>query len=262
MRLRALRRAVALAFSLAGCVVDYWWTRIRGGLTLIDRAQWLHRSCRRVLRAFGISVTANGVAPGHGLVVSNHLSHLDIMILSATMPCFFVAKAEIGRWPYFGRAARTGATIFIDRKSRASTVEASRLISERLRLPVPVMLFPEGTSTDGSSVLRFHSSLFEPAVAAAAPITAIAVRYVLNDGTSERELCWFDDALFLPHLWKVLGVSGFSAEVAFGEPRVYVERRAAAQITHDEVEAMRAGKHLSTIGSQPGSVDTLPAESR
>jgi 1-acyl-sn-glycerol-3-phosphate acyltransferase len=253
---------VALALSLAACIVDYWCTRVQGSLTLVERAQWLHRSCCRVLGAFGISVTANGVAPSHGLVVSNHLSYLDIMILSAAMPCFFVAKAEISRWPYFGKAARTGATIFIDRKSRASTVEVARLMSERLQFPVPLLLFPEGTSTDGSSVLRFHSSLFEPAVAAAAPITAAAVRYVLHDGSSERDLCWFDDALFLPHLWKALGVSGFSAEVTFGEPRIYVERRAAAQVTHDEVAALRAGEHLSAIGSQPGSVDTLPAESR
>jgi len=247
VRLRAFRRAVALILTLAICVVDYWLSRLLGRLTLVQRACWLHRSCCRVLRALGIRVTVHGPPPGQGLVVSNHLSYLDIMILSAAMPCFFVAKAEIARWPYFGRAARTGATIFIDRTSRASTTEVARLISERLELPVPVLVFPEGTSTDGSSVLRFHSSLFEPAVAASAPITAAAVRYVLHNGASERDLCWFDDALFLPHLWKTLGVSGFSAEVTFGEPRIYPDRRAAADFTHDEVVAMRAERQLSGV---------------
>jgi len=240
VRLRAFRRAVALIFTLAICVLDYWRHRFLGRLTVVQRAHWLHRSCCRVLRAFGIRLTIHGSPPAHGLVVSNHLSYLDIMILGAAMPCFFVAKAEIARWPYFGKAARTGATIFIDRKSRASTIEVARLMAERLTLPVPVLLFPEGTSTDGSSVLHFHSSLFEPAVAASAPVTAAAVRYVLRDGESECDLCWFDDALFLPHLWKALGVSGFSAEVAFGEPRVHADRRTAAEATHDEVAAMRA----------------------
>jgi len=246
VRLRALRRAVALIFTLAICVLDYWLHRLRGRLTLVQRAHWLHRSCRRVLGALGIHVTVHGRPAARGLVVSNHLSYLDIMILSAAMPCFFVAKAEIARWPYFGRAARTGATIFIDRQSRASTIEVAGFLSERLELPVPVLLFPEGTSSDGSSVLRFHSSLFEPAVAASAPITAAAVRYVLHDGASERDLCWFDDALFLPHIWKTLGVSGFSAEATFGEPRSYPDRRSAADATHDEVAAMRVTGAVAT----------------
>ena len=258
MRLRALRRAVALGFSLVTCVLDYWLTRIRGRLSLVQRAQWLHRSCSRVLRALGIGVTIHGQPPSHGLVVSNHLSYLDIMILGQAMPCFFVAKAEIARWPYFGKAARTGATIFIDRKSRAGTLEVVRLISERLKLPVPVLLFPEGTSTEGSGVLPFHSSLFEPAIAASAPITSAAVRYVLHDGQSECDLCWFDDALFLPHLWKALGVSGFCAEVTFGEPHNYSDRRIAATATHDEVAAMRAG---ASHANKPSS-DYLVASAR
>jgi 1-acyl-sn-glycerol-3-phosphate acyltransferase len=190
-----------------------------------------------------------GPVPSRGLVVANHLSYLDIAIVSAAMPCFFVSKTEVGRWPYFGRAARTGGTIFIDRSSRASTTEVAQQISERLRLQIPVLLFPEGTSSDGSQVLRFHSSLFEPAVAAAAPVTAAAVRYVLEDGSAERELCWFDDALFLPHLWKALGTAGLSAEVRFGEPRVYPDRRTAAEATHDEIAAMRAERQPLAISS-------------
>ena len=247
MTLRALRRAVALAFALAVCMADHWLTRIRSGLSgrsfgLTDRAQWLHRACRRVLRAFGIRLTVCGPAPLHGLVVSNHLSHLDIMIMGSAMTCFFVAKTEIAGWPYFGRAARSGGTVFIDRKSRASVADASHHIAERLDLPVPVLLFPEGTSTDGSSVLRFHSSLFEPAVATSAPVTAAAIRYVVHDGFLESDLCWFDDASFLPHIWRTLRTRGFSAEITFSEPRTYPDRRTAAAATHDEVASMRANE--------------------
>lgn len=250
MTLRTLRRAVALAFSLAAIVVSWWRMRLRGRTAPGERAVWLHRACSRILKALGIRVSVQGALPQHGLVVANHLSYLDIMILSAAMPCFFVAKAEIARWPYFGKAARTGATIFLDRRSRASMIQVAAEISARLRLSIPVLLFPEGTSTDGSRVLPFHSSLFEPAVAASAPITAAAVRYILHDGACERDLCWFDDALFLPHLWKTLGMSGFSADVAFGEPRFYPDRRAGATATHDEVEAMRTKEQPSAVSSQ------------
>jgi len=245
MRLRALRRAVALAIALATCILSYWLMRLRGRHTLLDRAQWLHRASRRVLNAVGIQPVVHGRKPSHGLVVANHLSYLDIAIISAVMPCFFVSKAEIARWPFFGKAARTGGTLFIDRRSRASTIEVAGQIAERLKLPIPVLLFPEGTSTDGSQVLRFHSSLFEPAIAASAPVTAAAVRYVLHGSASERDLCWFGDALFLSHLWKTLGTSGFGAEVTFGAPRIYPDRRIAADATRDEVVAMRAEEQVS-----------------
>src|SRR5205814_849154 len=84
-----------------------------------------HESACRIVRALEIRTTVQGRPPTQGLVVANHLSYLDIAIISSVMPCFFVSKAEITRWPYFGRAARTGGTIFLDRKSRASTDEVA-----------------------------------------------------------------------------------------------------------------------------------------
>jgi 1-acyl-sn-glycerol-3-phosphate acyltransferase len=120
-------------------------------------------------------------------------------------------------------------------------------MTERLKLtiPIPVLLFPEGTSTDGSSILRFHSRLIDPATSIGAPITTACIRYVIDGGIEERELCWYGDDPFAPHLWKVLGVAGFHAEVQFGEPRVYPDRRTAADKTHDEIEVMRSKSVLA-----------------
>jgi 1-acyl-sn-glycerol-3-phosphate acyltransferase len=250
MRLRALRRAVALAFALAACILSYWWIRVRGPLGLEQRALWLHGAACRILEALGIHCYVHGQPPSQGLVASNHLSYLDIVIISSVMPCFFVSKAEIKRWPYFGEAARSGGTIFIDRKSRASTAEVAGLIGERLKLPIPVLLFPEGTSSDGAQVLRFHSSLFEPAIVAGASVTAAAVCYGLEAGQQESDLCWFDDTAFVPHLWKTLGSAGFSAEVTFGDPRRYPDRRTAANATHGEVVAMRVQEQLLALSHQ------------
>jgi hypothetical protein len=75
-------------------------------------------------------------------------------------------------------------------------------------------------------------------------VTAASVRYVLQHDIPERELCWFGDAPFLPHLWKALGVSGFSAEVRFGAPHLYPDRRTAAEQTYAEILSMRAGSEL------------------
>jgi 1-acyl-sn-glycerol-3-phosphate acyltransferase len=197
-----------------------------------------------VVRSLGIHSRVYGQPPTSGLVVANHLSYLDAAILSATIPCLFVAKLEIGRWPFFGKVSQVSGTIFIDRSSRAGAAAAAREIGERLRLGLPVVLFPEGTSSDGAQVLPFHSSLFEPAVLTAAPISAASIRYVFEDGRPERDLCWFGDESFLPHIWRALGAAGFFAEVIFGNPQVYPDRRTAARATHDEVAAMR-GKEQS-----------------
>jgi 1-acyl-sn-glycerol-3-phosphate acyltransferase len=249
MSLRACRRAVALAFVLVWCIFRFWLMRLSGPRTLERRAVWLQKTCVEILRSLEIRHCVEGQTPREGLVVSNHLSYLDIVILSAAMPCFFVSKAEIDNWPFFGKAARTGGTLFIDRSSLASAEKVAAMIGERLKLSVPVLLFPEGTSTDGTSVLRFHSRLFEPAIAAGAPITAASVRYVVEDGTPERELCWYGDETFVTHLVKTLNSATISAVVRFGEPHRYEHRRLAADQTHDEVAAMRGSGAAVERGS-------------
>ncbi len=240
MIFRTIRRAVALVLALALCILRFWLMRLRGPITLKRRAQWAQQTARRILAGVGIRYRVEGTPPTHGLVVSNHLSYLDVLILSAAMPCFFVAKMEIGGWPIFGKAARIGGTIFLDRTSMESAMSVADQMTERLKQPIPVLLFPEGTSTDGSQVLPFHSRLIDPATSTGTQITTAAVRYVIEDGTPEKELCWFGDESFATHLLKVLGVAGFSAMVRFGQPRIYTDRRIAADTTHAEITGLRA----------------------
>ena len=239
MNLRAIRRAVALGTALAFGILRFWLRRLRGPLTDQERVLWVQQTCRAIMVGAGIRWQIEGQPPTHGLVVANHLSYLDVLILSAAMPCFFVAKMEIGGWPVFGKAARVGGTIFIDRSSMASALTVAEQIGERLKQPIPVLLFPEGTSTDGSQVLRFHSRLIDPATSSGAPITAAAIRYVLEDGTPERELCWYGDTYFVTHLFKALSTPGFTAKVRFGQPKIYTDRRTAADQTHAQITAMR-----------------------
>ena len=240
MIFRTIRRAVALVLALAFCIFRYWLIRLRGPLPIQRRAQWAQYTAKAIMLCVGIGYHVEGTPPTHGLVISNHLSYLDVLILSAAMPCFFVAKIEIGGWPIFGWAAHVSGTIFLDRTSKESAMSVADQMVERLKQPIPILLFPEGTSTDGGQLLPFHPRLIDPATSTGTQITTAAVRYVIEDGTPERELCWYGDEEFVTHLLKVLGVAGFSAEVRFGQPHVYPDRRTAADATQAEIAAMRA----------------------
>ena len=232
---------MALGFEIILSILRFQMLRLSGPLTLERRVSWVQQTARKMLESLDIEYSVEGQSPTRGLVVCNHLSYIDILVLSAAMPCFFVAKIEIGGWPFFGKAARCGGTIFVDRSSLASAQSVAEQMTERLQLPIPipVLLFPEGTSTDGSEVIRFHSRLIDPATKLRVPITTAAVRYTVADGTPEIELCWYGDETFVNHLWKVLGVGGFEADLRFGESRVYTDRRRAADETWAEVTAMR-----------------------
>jgi 1-acyl-sn-glycerol-3-phosphate acyltransferase len=230
---------VALGLLLIFCLLRSWWMRLVGPDTLERRAQWNHSCAQMVIAALGIRLKITGTPPDRGLLVANHLSYLEVLIFGAALPCYLVSKAEIASWPFFGPLARAGGTLFVDRGSLASAEAVTREIAQRLKGPVPVLFFPEGTSSDGSKLLRFHSRLFTPAVEASIPVTAAAVRYVPDNGSAERNLCWFDDQEFLPHLWKLLGGPNFSAQIEFGEPRIYTNRRTAANETYAEIQAMR-----------------------
>jgi 1-acyl-sn-glycerol-3-phosphate acyltransferase len=186
-----------------------------------------------------MQLESRGTRPGQGLVCSNHLSYLDILVYAAATPCVFVSKREVRRWPAFGILARCGGTVFVDRQSRSSAEEAARKIAAVLEEGVPVLLFPEGTSTDGSAVLRFHPTLLEPAVQLSLEMTAAAIGYRAQ-GAEERDVSWFGDAPFLPHLLRTLSRPRIVAEVEFfPESNAYTDRKMAAQDLRERVEAMR-----------------------
>ena len=199
-------------------------------------AEWLHESCARALAALQIPVTLIGAPPTEGLVVSNHLSYLDIVAFSAALPCVFVSKAEVEDWPIFGRYARWAGSVFVRRHDRPDAARANTAIDDALRNGVPVVLFPEGTTTDGSQVLRFHSTMLQPAIEVAAPITPAAIAYTLQDGDVAQEVCWWGEMTFLPHLLNLLGKQDLRVVIAFGSPIAPCgDRKQLSERLHDEV---------------------------
>jgi len=183
-----------------------------------ESARWLHENCVRGIRAIGVELSVQGSRPTHGLIVSNHLSYLDIVVYSAAMPCVFISKAEVEEWPIFGRYARWAGTVFVRRHDRADAARANVNVGDSLQNGVPVVLFPEGTTTDGQRILRFHSTMLQPAIDEAAPITPCAIRYELIDGDVAREVCWWGDMTLVPHMWNLMGKKSIHAKIIFGEP--------------------------------------------
>lgn len=240
-------RALVLCATLAACLIRYGIARLRGPSSLAQRARWLQKSCRAVLRSIHIQLCVVGAPPEAGIVVSNHLSYLDIAALGAVRPFCFVSKAEVRSWPLFGVIARAGGTIFLNRSRLASASQAASQITGRFEDGVPVVLFPEGTTSNGSSVLRFHSLLLQSAVQAGMPVTATSIRYHPTPCIHERDVCWFGNAKFLPHLWRTLGVESLTVEIQFGAPHIYHDRRTAAMRAREEVSAMRQNEVVEAM---------------
>src|SRR5262249_10787518 len=138
----------------------------RGGAPAVAgaRARCLQRHSRRGLRVLEVGVSVNGCVPGSGLLVSNHLSYLDVLVLSSITPAIFVSKSEVKHWPVFGWMARRAGTLFIERAKRGDVARVNDEADRLLETGMLLVIFPEGTSSDGREVLPFRSSLLEPIV--------------------------------------------------------------------------------------------------
>nr|WP_245404754.1 lysophospholipid acyltransferase family protein [Ancylobacter gelatini] len=205
---------------------------------------------RAVLALIGIRVRVTGApVPARPLLlVANHVSWLDICVLGAQFPLCFVAKSEVGRWPGIGLLARLQRTVFVDRTARAATGRAAGEIAGRLGDGDPVVLFAEGTSSDGNRVLAFRSALLGAASRGAgehAAVQPLAIAYVAQGGVSlgrtRRPLvAWYGDMDLAAHLMEVLRRGTLDVELRFGEVIDAGNRKAAAGEAERRVRAMLA----------------------
>ena len=215
--------------------------RHRNPLSLRQRADWLHSACRTIVQRLSMEVAVSCSLPASGLVVSNHLSYLDILFYASVMPCIFVSKSEVLSWPLFGILARCGGTVFVERSRSHGVDEPASRIADALTIGVPVILFPEGTSTDGGTVLPFRSALLQPAITTRTPILPAAIGYWLADG-AEADLCYYGEITFLPHLFGALARKRIEARIVFeNEARVYSDRKIAAKTAWQNVVRFRVG---------------------
>jgi len=179
------------------------------------RSIWLQRLCRRLTRMLDLRAEYRGEPAREGLFVFNHVSYLDIVTLAARHPVVFVAKKEVRSWPVIGWIAASAGTIFIDRTKRSDVARITANMGELLAQGIRVCIFPEGTSSNGSRVLPFRTSLLEPAIAHDYPVTAGWVGYSLDDGDAATEVCYWGDLTFGPHLLNLFTKRCVHASVAY-----------------------------------------------
>lgn len=172
-------------------------------------------------RVAGIKLGYQGIQPDQGtLLTPNHQSYLDILAMAALVPVTFVSKAEVASWPVLGVLLRRADQLLVSRNRAKDLVASIEGIADRLRGGHSVCVFLEGTTTGGDGVLKFHPSLLEPVIQGRLRVVPAAVRWSsTHPGVipSEDIAYWKDHNLLL-HLWRLLGLKGIEAEVAFGEP--------------------------------------------
>lgn len=201
---------------------------------------------QRMLRILGIPLQVEGQPPLHGpvLLVANHMSWLDILVIHAARHCRFVSKSDVRHWPLIGKLATGGGTLYIERDKRRDAMRVVHHMRESLLAGDIVAVFPEGTTGDGRELLPFHANLIQAAVSADAPVQPVALRFIdrATGQDSEGPLYLGDDTL-LASLWRTLAGSPFVAQVRYGEPQKAAgrDRRQWANDLQGAVERLRRG---------------------
>jgi 1-acyl-sn-glycerol-3-phosphate acyltransferase len=228
-----------------------------------------YRLLRRLLR-LRVRIVGRQVRDHPVLIVANHISWVDIILLGSIAPVAFIAKREIAEWPLIGRAAKAQRSVFVDRARRHQTAAAVAEIARLLTEGIPVVLFAEGTSSDGNRVLPFRSALVgaaRDALAQAAPMQKILVQPLsicytrfqgLPMGRQHRSIvAWYGDLDFIPHLKEFIRRGAVDAVVTWGEPMAYdgaTDRKALVNSLEGVVrgitaEALRGRPTLSGLAA-------------
>jgi 1-acyl-sn-glycerol-3-phosphate acyltransferase len=241
---RLCLRSVAFAAWTLGVFVAW---ALGAPLASLGGAPWRWRArsqqlwSRGLCRILGVRLVVEGRAPrGACLLVANHLSYLDVVVLGALVPCAFVAKHEVASWPVLGFLARALGTMFVERENKRALAGLNQRLGARLARGETLVLFPEGTSTAGEAVLPFRPALLAPAVALGAPVAYAALRYATPRGArpASEVVCWWGDMTFVPHLLALLRLAWIEARVAFGsEPIAAPDRKELAALLQSAVSA-------------------------
>jgi 1-acyl-sn-glycerol-3-phosphate acyltransferase len=212
------------------------------------RADWLHRFAAGAIQRLGIEVDVVGTFPENGAVISNHLGYLDIVVYASLHSCVFVSKAELQEVPVLGWMTTMAGTVYVARGHGGSAVKARSGMQAAADASLPVVFFPEGTTTNGSELLKFHSGLLAQAMESGLPVTAAYLRYSLgagNDATVADDVCYWGDAKMLPHIFKLLGLRGLRVQVRFGEGPI----KFSSDVMHRKLAAIEARVAVAGLGS-------------
>jgi 1-acyl-sn-glycerol-3-phosphate acyltransferase len=218
----------------------------------------------RLLRALNIVPIVEGEVPPEAasvVFVPNHISWIDVFFISSIHPTRFIAKSEIREWPVAGWIAASVGTIFIHRARRHDTHRINAIVHGALEEGDCVGLFPEGTTTDGDRLLRFHSSLFEPAVANSARVHPVAIRYEEPDGTLCRAAAYVGELTFAQSMGLVIRKPRIIARIRFAAP-IEAVGRTRRELATETAAAIASLLGLPQPGTGPGKASDPPGAPR
>ena len=232
----------------------FLWGVAQGGLLFPhlskpQRERQIQKWARTMLRRLGVELKVVGApAPaGPVLLVANHVSWVDILALHAVCPCRFVAKADIEHWPLVGTLVTGGGTLYVKRESRRDAMRMVHRMAQALKDGDILAVFPEGTTSDGSSMLPFHSGLIQAAISADAPVQPVALQIVNGrSGRPSRAVSYMGDESLAGSIWRTLCARELCAMVTFGAPQCAAgrDRRDWAKDLQNEIAAMRSREAL------------------
>lgn len=226
--LRALLRMVLLAVTLS-CLVISWILpllvglfskRAKAHLRVRQASVW----ARVALRVMGIRVTRDGDAPRPPFfLVSNHLSYIDVLVLWSQVDVYFLAKSELGGWPVLGPLIRAAGTLFIDRSKARGVLPAIEAVREKLSLDCGTLVFAEGTSSSGESLLPLRTNLFEVPARGDFPVRVACLHYATDDPRHppRMEVAWWGDMAFGGHFYRLLTMRRVRARVRFAPEEIH-----------------------------------------
>jgi 1-acyl-sn-glycerol-3-phosphate acyltransferase len=208
------------------------------------RAALLQKISRALLSHLQVSIQTRGEIPNRGLLVSNHVSFVDIMLLSALNPLVFVSKSEVARWPIIGPIAVKSGTLFIERQKRSDVSRINEALSHAFNADVLACIFPEGTSSDGTGVLPFQPSLLQPAISAQLPVCPAHIRYETEGGIRADDIAYFGDRNLMDCMRALIRRKKTIARVSFGSPvAADTDRKSLAFLLNHEVCRLGQFKH-------------------
>ena len=190
-----------------------------------------HRICARVM-GFQLDIRGDMSRCRPTLFVANHSSYLDVTMLGGVIPGSFVAKSEVGRWPFFGMLAKLQQTVFVDRTSRSSAVKQLEALRARLESGDNLILFPEGTSSDGNRTLPFKSALFavagleidgRPLTVQPVSVTCTALDGIPLGRSLRPVYAWYGNMDLLPHIWRMVCLGRLTVVIQFHPPLCLAE---------------------------------------
>ncbi|HYC47671.1 MAG TPA: lysophospholipid acyltransferase family protein [Burkholderiales bacterium] len=196
----------------------------------------------QLLTILNVRLFLHGMPPPYTIrplmLVANHVSWLDICMINAIVAVRFVAKAEIRRWPLLGWLCARAGTLFIDRGRRRDTTRINQMVARRLVAGDVFAVFPEGTTTDGSTLLKFHASLLEPALEARAAIQPVALWFDRSDGTLCTEAAYDEEKSAWQTLMGITSQHEILAHVCFLPP-IFPGDRHRRELAYEAREAIR-----------------------